>query len=98
MTVKFVAEYTKRHGDIPNQFAADAYDAVYAVYYAATAAGITGDMEPEEVCELMIEQMQKLELTGLTSAGKAMVWDATGAVAKTPTAAKIENGVYVSLD
>ena len=95
MTKNFVAKYNELYGEVPNQFAADAYDAVYAAVAAIEAAGITPDTPYEEVCELMIEQMQKLEITGLTG---TMTWDATGAVSKTPTAVKIENGVYVGME
>ncbi len=94
-TQNFVAKYNELYGEIPNQFAADAYDAVYAVAAAAEAAGITGDMAPEDVCDPMIEQMQVLQLDGLTG---SMTWDATGAVTKTPTAVKIENGKYVGME
>ena len=39
--------------------------------------------------------MQELTVTGLTG---TMVWDATGAVTKTPTAVIIKNGVYVGAE
>ena len=94
-TQNFVKKYTELYGDIPNQFAADAYDAVYAVYEAMIAGGVTADMSPEEVCEIMIEQMQQLTIEGLTG---TMTWAATGEVSKTPTAVKIENGVYVGME
>ena len=94
-TVNFVNKYVELYGDTPNQFAADAYDAVYAVYEAMVAGGITADTTPEEACEIMIEQMQKLTIEGLTG---TMTWSATGEVSKTPTAVKIENGVYVGME
>ena len=94
-TQNFVKKYTELYNDIPNQFAADAYDAVYAVYEAMLAGGVTADMSPEEVCEIMIEQMQKLTIDGLTG---TMTWAATGEVSKTPTAVKIENGAYVGME
>ncbi|MDD6143685.1 MAG: ABC transporter substrate-binding protein [bacterium] len=94
-TQNFVKKYTELYNDIPNQFAADAYDAVYAVYEAMIAGGVTADMSPEEVCEIMIEQMQQLTIDGLTG---TMTWAATGEVSKTPTAVKIENGVYVGME
>ena len=94
-TQNFVKKYTELHNDIPNQFAADAYDAVYAVYEAMKAGGVTADMSPEEVCEIMIEQMQQLTIDGLTG---TMTWSATGEVSKTPTAVKIENGAYVGME
>ena len=43
----------------------------------------------------MIAQMQTLEVAGLTG---NMTWEATGAVSKTPTAVKIENGMYVGME
>lgn len=94
-TVNFVNKYVELYGDTPNQFAADAYDAIYAVYEAMTAGGVTADTTPEEACEIMIEQMQKLTIEGLTG---TMTWSATGEVSKTPTAVKIENGVYVGME
>ncbi len=94
-TQNFVQKYVELYGDTPNQFAADAYDAVYAVYEAMQAGGVTADMSPEEVCEIMIEQMQQLTIDGLTG---TMTWSSTGEVSKTPTAVKIENGVYVGVE
>ena len=94
-TVNFVTKYVELYGDTPNQFAADAYDAVYAVYEAMTAGGITADTTPEEACEIMIAEMQKLTIEGLTG---TMTWSATGEVSKTPTAVKIENGAYVGME
>lgn len=94
-TQSFVKKYVELYGDTPNQFAADAYDAVYTVYAAMQAGGVTADMEPEEVCEIMIEQMQQLTIEGLTG---TMTWSATGEVSKNPTAVRIENGVYVGME
>ena len=51
-----------------------------------------GDEAPEDICDAMIAAMQELTVTGLTG---TMVWDATGAVTKTPTAVIIKDGVYV---
>ncbi len=92
MTKSFVAEYQKRHGEVPNQFAADAYDGLYALVAAAEKAGVTSDAAPEDICDAMIAAMQELEIAGLTG---TMTWDATGAVSKTPTAVVIKDGVYV---
>lgn len=80
---------------MPNQFAADAYDGIYALAAAAEKAGVKGDEAAEDICDAMIAAMQELTVTGLTG---TMVWDATGAVTKTPTAVIIKNGVYVSAE
>lgn len=96
MTQNFVAEYQDRFGEIPNQFGADANDAIYTLYQAIQAAGATADMSNEEICDALIEVMPTLAVTGLTSAGSEMTWDENGAVSKDPTAVIIENGTYVT--
>ena len=95
-TVAFVTEYQERYGETPNQFAADAYDCVYAYKQALEAAGATPDMSAEELCDLMIQQFTSMTFNGLT--GENMTWDATGAVSKSPKGMVIENGAYVGLD
>ena len=92
LTVNFVTKYQQAYGATPDQFAADGYDCVYALYAAINNAGITAQTTPEDACELLIAAMQDLEITGVTG---TMSWQATGEVTKTPTAVKIENGVYV---
>ena len=91
-TKAFVAKYQELYGEVPNQFAADAYDGIYALYAAAVAGGITGDTSVEDACEILIEQFQQLTVEGLTG---TMTWSATGEVTKTPTAVVIKDGVYV---
>ena len=91
-TVNFVTKYKAAYNEKPIQFAADAYDGIYILIEAAEKAGITGDMEPEEVCDLMIAAMQEISVEGLTG---SMTWDESGAVTKTPMAATIVNGEYV---
>ena len=95
-TQNFVSKYQEAYGEIPNQFGADAYDAIYTLYQAIQAAGVTADMSNEEICDALIEVMPTLAVTGLTSAGSEMTWDASGAVSKDPTAVIIENGTYVT--
>ena len=92
-TKNFVAKYEEKTGIIPNQFAADAYDVIYALYAACNAANVTADMEASEICELMVAQFTSMSFDGLTGAG--MTWKATGEVSKSPMAVVIENGVYV---
>ena len=95
-TAAFVAKYQEKYGEIPNQFAADAYDCVYAYKQALEAAGATADMTAEELCDLMIAQFTTMTYDGIT--GESMTWDATGAVTKDPKGMVIENGAYVGLD
>ena len=94
-TQKFVATYKELYDEIPNQFAADAYDGIYILKAAAEKAGITSDMSAEDACDLLIAAMKEIKVEGLTG---TMTWDETGAVTKTPMAATIVNGVYVFED
>ena len=95
-TKDFVAKYQEKYGETPNQFAADAYDCVYAYKQALEAAGATPDMTAEELCGLMIEQFTSMTFDGLT--GEGMTWAAEGTVTKSPKGMVIQNGAYVGLD
>ncbi len=94
LTQNFVKTYQERHGEIPNQFAADGYDAVYILYQALQAAGCTPDMSAEELCAKLMEVMPTITYSGLT--GQGLTWNAKGEVSKDPLAVVIENGVYVT--
>ena len=91
MTQKFVAAYEAKFNDTPIQFAADAYDCVYALKDAAELAGITSDMSAADCCDRLIDAMQKLEYNGLTGTS---TWDASGAVTKQPKVYVIKDGAY----
>ena len=93
-TQKFVAAYKEKYGDIPNQFAADAYDAMYAIKMAGEKAGITPDMSVSDMCEALKAAMVEIELPGLTG---TIVWEANGEPSKDPKAVKIVNGVYTAM-
>jgi len=95
-TQDFVIQYKQRFGDIPNQFAADGYDCIYAIYEAIQAAGITPDMSNEEICSKLIETFNgDFSYDGIT--GEAMTWDESGEVSKAPKAVVIQDGVYVGM-
>ena len=94
-TTAFVEKYKEAYGEVPNQFAADAYDCIYAYAQALEAAGATPDMSNEELCNAMIEQFTSMTFNGLT--GENMTWDTTGAVSKSPKGMVIENGAYVGM-
>jgi branched-chain amino acid transport system substrate-binding protein len=94
-TQAFVAAYVAAYGEEPNQFAADAYDGIMALYQACQNVGVTGDMSYDEVCELLLAEFPNLEIAGLT--GK-LSWDATGAVTKDPTVYVIKDGAYAMVE
>lgn len=90
-TSAFVAGYIAAYGETPNQFAADGYDCVYAVYEAIKAANITSDMSAEKICGLMVgEFVQNMVFNGAT--GKNVKWLASGEVSKTPMIVVIKQG------
>lgn len=92
----FVKEYETRYGDTPNQFAADAYDCVYAIYEACQAAGITADMDAADICDALIATFTgDFAHDGLT--GSQMTWNTSGEVSKAPIVCVINNGQYVDL-
>lgn len=93
-TQSFVAEYKARHGETPNQFAADGYDCVYALKAALESAGCTPDMSAEAICEALVAQFPTMSFDGITGTG--MTWGSNGEVSKLPVAVVIQNGVYVS--
>ena len=95
LTQKFVSAYKEKFGDTPNQFAADAYDAIYAMKAAGEKAGITPDMDMSAMCEAMKGAMTGITLDGLTGVG--MTWDASGEPNKEPKAVKITNGAYAAM-
>ena len=94
-TQAFVSAYKEAYGDTPNQFAADAYDVVYAIYQAAVAGGINGDMDASDICEALKAQFTSTTFDGLT--GEGMTWDASGAVSKAPKAVVIKDGAYAAM-
>ncbi len=93
-TQNFVSEYQTRHGETPNQFAADGYDCVYALKAALESAGCTPDMSYEEICEALVKTFSAMTFDGLTGAG--MTWGENGEVSKMPSVVVIHDGVYVS--
>jgi len=96
-TKNFVAKYQEKHNEIPNQFAADAYDCVYAIYEALKASDAKTSMTASELGTLLTNKFAgDFSFNGLT--GEGMTWDETGAVSKTPKGMVIENGTYVGLD
>lgn len=95
MTKAFVASYQEKFGDIPNQFAADAYDAVYVIKAAIENSSVTPDMSTSDICDALKGAMTQISLDGLT--GEGMTWSAEGEPNKAPKAVKIQGGVYTAM-
>ena len=93
-TAAFVKAYNEAYGEDPNQFAADAYDAIYAIHAAVEKAGVTADMDASAICDALKAAFTEITLEGLT--GKGITWDASGAPAKSPLVYIIKDGVYTA--
>lgn len=92
LTQNFVTSYKEKYKETPNQFAADAYDAVYAIKAAAEKAALTPDMDASAICDGLKKAMTEITINGLT--GENMKWTADGEPEKAPKAVKIVDGVY----
>ena len=93
-TAAFVKAYNEAYGEDPNPFAADAYDAIYAIHAAVEKAGVTADMDASAICDALKAAFTEITLEGLT--GKGITWDASGAPAKSPLVYIIKDGVYTA--
>ena len=91
---EFVKNYEDAYGETPIQFAADAYDCVYAIYDAYQKTGLDADASMEDICEALIEVFTgDFTATGLTA--ESMKWNEAGEVDKTPKVCIIQDGKYV---
>lgn len=78
------------------QFAADAYDCLYAVKAAAEKADVKADMTASEICDLLVATMTSISIDGVTGAG--ITWSADGEPNKEPKGVIIEDGAYKAMD
>lgn len=97
MTKSFVKKYSDKFGETPNQFAADGYDVINAIYEACVKAGVTADMTADEIGTKLVEAFTSADfkIDGLT--GSDMTWSQTGEVSKAPKGMVIKDGVYVGM-
>ena len=94
LTKNFVAKYQELYGEVPNQFAADGYDCVYALKAAIEKCGVEPTASPSDFADAVKVAMTEITLEGLTGTA---TWEADGEVSKTPKAVVIENGAYKGL-
>lgn len=95
-TASFVTAYNTKYNETPNQFAADAYDAIYIIKAAIEKSGAKSDMSISDLGTALKKAMTEISVDGLTGSG--MTWAATGEVNKAPRAIVIQNGSYVSAE
>ena len=95
LTKSFVEKFQAAHKMLPNQFAADGYDCMYAIYEACKQVEGLADMDSAQLCDALskIFGSGTFKVDGLT--GKGMSWKSTGEIDKVPLIFKVENGAYV---
>ena len=93
----FVKTYKEKYKDTPNQFAADSYDAVYALKAAIEESKATPDMSASDMCDALKGAMTKIKMQGLTGGKDGLTWNESGEVTKSPKAVIIENGAYKAM-
>lgn len=90
----FTEAYQEAYGELPIQFAADAYDSVYAVYDAFNKAGLDPNADMAEICEALVGQFAgDFTASGITA--EEMKWNEKGEVEKTPKVCEIQDGKYI---
>lgn len=85
----FVKAYKDAYGATPDQFAADAYDAVYAVKAAMEKSGAVPS--DDDFNEAMISAMTEIKVEGVTG---TMTWDVSGEPNKAASLVQIVSGAY----
>ncbi|HJD21475.1 MAG TPA: penicillin-binding protein activator [Candidatus Gemmiger faecigallinarum] len=92
-TTTFVSAYEGAFGETPNQFAADAYDCVYAIYQCVTDGTITPDMSASDMCDALKTAFTSMSFSGTT--GENQTWSADGTISKEPKVYQVQDGSYV---
>ena len=95
-TQSFVKAYEDEYGETPIQFAADAYDCVYAIAEALEESGVSPSDSTDDITAALIEQFTSMTFNGIT--GTDVTWNENGEVSKAPKAIVIKDGTYVSAE
>ena len=94
-TQTFVKDYEEAFDITPIQFAADAYDWIYAIKEAAEKAEVTPDMSVSDICDAMKTSMTEITIDGLTGSG--ITWESDGEPSKEAKAVIISDGSYKAM-
>lgn len=88
----FVAAYQAAYNATPDQFAADGYDAIYAIKAAVEKTGVTPETKDDTFNAQMVAAMTGITVNGVTG---TMTWTADGETSKAAQAMVIRDGVAV---
>ena len=93
VTKNFVQNYKDAYDEIPDCYAADAYDAVYAIAEAIRRAGITPkNVENDDFHTKMISAMTKVEVQGVTG---TLSWTTDGESTRAAAVKIYREGAYL---
>lgn len=91
VSANFVAAYKAKFGSTPDQFAADGYDAVYAIYNAMKAAELKDpSASASDICNAVVKAITASTFSYKGATGQ-MTWDATGACTKVPVIVELSS-------
>lgn len=92
----FVKAFEEAYDHTPNQFAADAYDGMYALKAAMEKGDVKADTSATDVCEALKKAMTEITIDGVTA--KSLTWEANGEPEKAPMVVKIADGNYAVVE
>ncbi len=88
----FVSNYAEAYGVVPDRYAADAYDGIYAIAEALKQAGISSEeVDSRDFNRKMVEAMTKISVHGVTG---MMSWTADGETTRPATVRIVTNSAY----
>ncbi len=93
----FVTDFKEAYDGTPNQFAADAYDGVYAIKAAMEKANVTPDMSSSDICDDS-EDCNDRDRDQRSYCKRTDMGEASGEPSKAPMVVKIENGDYAVVE
>lgn len=89
-SAKFVSAYKEAYNETPDQFAADGYDAIYAIFHAMEKAGIDDPtISPSDLCDKVVKAITSSDFSYEGATG-TMTWDESGACTKAPKTVKLQ--------
>ncbi len=90
----FVTAYRETYGTVPDRYAAEAYDGIYAIAEGLKKAGIRPDnVDNEDFNKKMISAMTKITVHGVTG---PLSWTADGEITRPASVKVLRKGVYTA--
>ena len=90
VSANFTAAYKEKYDAVPDQFAADGYDAIYAIAEALKAAGVNdANISVSDLCDKVVAAITAdgFKLQGATG---LMTWDESGVSTKAPIIVELQ--------